>query len=172
MAVFLEVVRLTWRYAPDYAESLARGVFSETNDPAQQRVARTWSGWFGMRKGGQTYVDDVLTMLESVDRDVSEFGSIPTSVIVELATQRPDALPWVIEAALADASPGSAVEVDTFAAVAKVLLERFPADERGPRLRDEVLRIAADLDARNGNTVQSTMIGQRWFPALAAADQS
>lgn len=171
MAVFLEVVRLTWQYAPDYAESLAGRVLSETNDPAQRRVAQAWAGWFGMRKGGQTHVDDVLTMLESVDRDVSEFGSIPTSVIVELATQRPDALPWVIEAALADASPGAAVEVDTFAAVAKVLLERFPADERGPRLRDEVLRIAADLDARNGNTVQSTMIGQRWFPALASTDQ-
>lgn len=172
MAVFLEVVRLTWQYAPDYAESLAKGVFSETNDPAQQRAARAWVGWFGMRKGTQTHVDDVLTMLESVDRDVSEFGSVPASVLVELATQRPDALPWVIEAALADASPGAAVEVETFAAVAKVLLERFPADERGPRLRDEALRIAADLDARNGNTAQSTMMRQRWFPALTSTDQS
>lgn len=63
-----------------------------------------------------------------------------------------------------DTTPGEPTHLDTVAGAARVLLENVPADDRGPRLREDAREIAAALDRRNGNGVQSELLRERFFP--------
>ena len=108
-------------------------------------------------------------MLEDLYREMDEFGPIPASILLDVATERPDELPWIIESVVNDMTPGLGTDLDSLASVSKLLLERFPEDERGPQMRDEALRIVKGLDARNGNTFQSDAVRQRWGHALSAS---
>lgn len=165
--VCLELVRLIWPYAPDYAESLVSWVLSATHEETHLRAATAWAGWFARRRGGDSRVDTVLQMLDSVDRDLSNYGSVPVAVLLELATERPDALPWVIDVAIADLVPGTGFDMETLATLATILLERDPEDPRGAQMREEALRTVAALDARNENTFQTDAFRQRWNLAAA-----
>ncbi|MGO1544237.1 MAG: hypothetical protein ACTHXA_07830 [Gulosibacter sp.] len=162
--VCLNLVRMVWPYDAAYAESMANWVLTESPDPALQRPALAWTSWFAKRLRGESRADEVITALESVDREIEDFGAVPNSVLVEAVADRPDALPWIIDAMLRDTVPGEDPDYDTFAAIGKVLLERNPEDARGPQLRDLALQIAGELDARDGNTFQSSIVRQRWFP--------
>lgn len=160
--IALSTVRLVWPYSSEYARGLAEWVLNETNDPEHQRNAFTWVGWFDLRNGGDARADTVIEMFESVDGDVNEFGSVPNSVLLDVVATRRDALPWVLEAVLENSDAGVAPELDTWAVAGKLLLERNPEDARGLELRDLALRIVGELDARNGNTFQSTILQQRF----------
>ncbi|WP_299301515.1 hypothetical protein [uncultured Brachybacterium sp.] len=105
-----------------------------------------------------------VAQLERVDRDLEEFGDLPRSVLLAVAAQVPAALGWVVDAALAGTTPGDPTHLDTFVGAARVLLENVPADERGPRLREDAREIAAALDRRNGNAAQSELLRERFFP--------
>ncbi|KAB1643913.1 hypothetical protein [Gulosibacter chungangensis] len=164
--ICLETVRVIWPYAPDYAESLVEWVRSTTSDEAHRRAATAWAGWFARRRGGDSGVDTVLQMLESVDRDADEFGSVPEAILLELGTERPDELPWLIDSVVENLVPGAGYDLENIASLATILLEHAPEDPRGPQLREDALRIVAELDARNGNTFHSDMLRQRWSGLL------
>jgi hypothetical protein len=85
-------------------------------------------------------------------------------MVLEVASHDPEARGWVVDAALANTTPGDPTHLDTFAGAARVLLDHAPADERGPRLREDARGIAAALDRRNGSTVQSELLRARFFP--------
>lgn len=163
--VQLDLARILSPVDAGAVPGLVAGVLRASNDPSQQRVALTWSVW--ARQEGEVADDAVaavIAQLEEVDRDFEAFGDLPRSVVLEIAARIPEAREWVLDAALADTKPGDPTHLDTFAGAARVLLEHAPADERGPRLRDQVREMAAALDRRNGSTVQSELLRTRFFP--------
>lgn len=164
--VHLDLARILAPVGADAVPGLVAGVLDASNDPAQQRAALTWSVWASLQEGkpvGEAAAA-VVAQLEEVDRDLEEFGDLPTSVVLEVAAQVPGALGCVVDAALADTTAGEPTHLDTFAGAARVLLAHVPTDERGPRLREDAREIAAALDRRNGNTVQSGLLRERFFP--------
>ncbi|MEE1618660.1 hypothetical protein [Brachybacterium sp. J153] len=164
--VHLDLARILAPVDPGAIPEIAGGVLNRSHDPAQQRPAHAWLTWSALRAGrsAEEYVAAVIAQLETVDRDLEEFGDLPRSVLLEVASHDPRARGWVLEVALADATPGDPTHLDTFAGAARLLLDHAPADERGPRLREDALRIAAALDRRNGSTVQSALLRKRFFP--------
>lgn len=164
--VHLDLARILAPVDPGAVPGLVDGVLNRSHDPAQQRPAYAWLTWSALRAGrpAEDYVAAVLDQLERVDREFEEFGDLPRSVVLEVASRAPGARGWVVDAALADTTPGDPTHLDTFAGAARVLLEHAPADERGPALREDARRIAADLDRRNGSTVQSEQLRERFFP--------
>ena len=164
--VRLDFARILAPVGAGAVPGIVGGVLEASNDPAQQRSALTWSVWAALREGkvAEEAAAAVVAQLEEVDRDLEEFGDVPRSVLLEVAAEVPGALSWVVEAALADTTPGEPTHLDTFAGAARVLLDHAPADERGPRLREDAREIAAALDRRNGNAVQSELLRERFFP--------
>ena len=164
--VRLDFARILAPVGAGAVPGIVGGVLEASNDPAQQRSALAWSVWAALREGevAEEAAAVVVAQLEEVDRDLEEFGDVPRSVLLEVAAEVPGALSWVVEAALADTTPGEPTHLDTFAGAARVLLDHAPADERGPRLREDAREIAAALDRRNGNSVQSELLRERFFP--------
>lgn len=164
--VQLDLARILAPVDPGAVPGLVTGVLRASNDPAQERAAFAWRVWAVLREGepAEELAASVIAQLDEVDRDVEEFGDLPRSVVLEVATQVPGALEGVVDAALADASPGDPTHLDTFAGAARVLLDHAPADERGPRLREDAREIAEALDGRNRNAVQSELLRERFFP--------
>jgi hypothetical protein len=157
----LQLVRLAEPYAPQYAATLARAVFDETTNPEQQRAALAWTAWF--LRGEQDISRDVLDELESIDRDVESFGNVPGWVLLESLLQHPEARSWAIDAVESNIDNGVKEELATYAVIARALGGYQIDPERADSLRAEVLSIASELDARNGNTYQSTMLRGRWL---------
>lgn len=164
--VRLDLARILAPMGAGAVPGLVAGVLDASNDPAQRRAALTWSVWVALQEGevADDAVAAVIVQLEEVDRDLEEFGDLPRSVVLEIAARIPEVRGWVIDAALADTSPEDPTQLDTFAGAARLLLEHAPADERGPRLRDDAREIAEALDRRNGNAVQSELLRERFFP--------
>lgn len=164
--VHLDLARILAPVDAGAVPGLVAGVLEASNDPAQRRAALTWSVWAALREGKPVgeLATAVIAQLEEVDRDLEEFGDLPRSVVLEVAAQVPGALGGVVDAVLADTTPGEPAHLDTFAGAARVLLDHAPADERGPRLREDAREIAAALDRRNGNAVQSELLSTRFFP--------
>ncbi|ATG56236.1 hypothetical protein CFK41_16720 [Brachybacterium ginsengisoli] len=164
--VQLDLARILAPVDASAVPGLVAGVLRASNDPAQQRAALAWTVWGALQEGegADDAVAAVIAQLEAVDRDLEEFGDLPRSVVLEVAARIPEARGWVLDAALADTTPGDPTHLDTFAGAARLLLEHAPADERGPRLREDARRIAAALDRRNGNAVQSERLRTRFFP--------
>lgn len=164
--VLLDLARILSPVDASAVPGLVAGVLRASNDPAQQRAALAWSVWAALQEGevADDAVAAVIAQLEEVDRDFEEFGDLPRSVLLAVAAQIPEARGWVLEAALADTTPGDPTHLDTFAGAARALLEHVQADERGPRLREDAREMAAALDRRNGNAVQSELLRERFFP--------
>lgn len=166
--VLLDLARILSPGDAGAVPGLMVGVLRDSNDPAQQRAALAWSVWAALQEG--EVADDaaaaVVAQLEEVDRDLDEFGDLPRSVVLQVAARLPEARERVLDAALADTTPGDPTHLDTFAGAARLLLEQAPADERGPRLRDQARAMAAALDRRNGSTVQSELLRTRFFRAV------
>lgn len=164
--VQLDLARILAPMDPGAVPGLVTGVLRASNDPAQQRAAFAWRVWAGLLEGepAEGFADAVVAQLEEVDRDLEDFGDLPRSVVLEAASQVPGAWAWAVDAALADMTPGDPTHLDTFAGAARVLLEHAPADERGPRLREDARQIVEALDRRNGSTVQSELMRERFFP--------
>ncbi|MEE1650236.1 hypothetical protein V1260_05470 [Brachybacterium sp. J144] len=164
--VHLDVARILAPVDPGVVPDLVDPVLNTSHDPAQQRPAYAWLTWAALRAGrpAEGHVAAVLDQLERVDREFEEFGDLPRSVVLEVASRAPAARGWVVDAALADTTPGDPTHLDTFAGAARLLLDHAPEDERGPRLREDALRIAAALDRRNGSEVQSALLRERFFP--------
>jgi hypothetical protein len=164
--VHLDLARILAPVDPGAVAGLVAGVLRASHDPAQRRAALTWSIWDALREGDPAgeAAAAVIAQLEEVDRDLEEFGDVPRSMVLEVASHDPEARGWVVDAALANTTPGDPTHLDTFAGAARVLLDHAPADERGPRLREDARGIAAALDRRNGSTVQSELLRARFFP--------
>ncbi|MGP9613711.1 hypothetical protein ACT3TE_10695 [Brachybacterium sp. AOP42-B2-9] len=164
--VLLDLARILAPVDATAVPGIVAGVLRASNDPAQQRAALAWTVWGALQEGevADDAVAAVIAQLEEVDRDLEEFGDVPGSVLLEVAARVPGVLGWLLDAALADAAPGDPNHLDTAAGAARVLLDHAPADERGPRLRDDAREIAEALDRRNGNAVQSERLRERFFP--------
>ena len=163
--VRLDLARILAPVDAGAVPGLVSGVLDASNDPAQRRAALTWRVWVALReaKPAGEFAAAVVAQLEEVDRDLEEFGDLPRSVLLAVAAEVPGTLGWVVDAALADTAPGEPTHLDTFAGAARVLLENVPADQRGPRLREDAREIAAALDRRNGNAVQSELLSGKFF---------
>ena len=164
--VQLDLARILAPVDASAVPGLVEGVLRASNDPAQQRAALAWTVWAALQEGegADDAIAAVIAQLEEVDRDFEEFGDLPRSVVLEIAARIPEVRGWAIDAALADTSPGDPTHLDTFGGAARLLLEHAPADERGPQLREDARQIAAALDQRNGNTVQSERLRTMFFP--------
>ncbi|UQN15234.1 hypothetical protein [Gulosibacter sp. ACHW.36C] len=162
--LLLQAAGLVAPFSPDYTAALASQVLDETHDAEHRRAALAWVAWRELQDGRAERVPEVVASIEEIDRDLSEFGSVPDSVLVQLAETDPDELAWVVEAALDNVDyEGAPVDIDIFATAAHFLLTHRPDDPRGPQFRDEAQRIAAELDARNGNSFQSWRLHTQWL---------
>lgn len=167
-AIDLAVVRMASRYATNFAGQLAQWI-AETGDLEQRRAATAWLCWLRNVSGDRGGAAELLALLDSVDRDLEEFGVLPHWVLLEGAAGGGD-IAWLIDAVLADSDPDSGGDLSVTAAAGSALLALAPEDERGPRLRSSALRIAARLDERNGNSYWSDLVRDRWFPGHTGED--
>lgn len=162
-AVELEIIRLSARYAPQFATAVATRV-ADTGDAEQVRAANAWLCWFGARQGDPRAAPALAHLLASVEGDVTEFGPLPGWVLLEgLAAQDADLGP-VIDAVLEEADTGSPSDLLVFAAAGSALLELGTGDPRGAELRAKSIHVTRQLDARNGNRFWSEWIRDRWYP--------
>ena len=80
-AVELEIIRLSARYAPQFATAVATRV-ADTGDAEQVRAANAWLCWFGARQGDPRAAPALAHLLASVEGDVTEFGPLPGWVLL------------------------------------------------------------------------------------------
>ncbi|WP_193128632.1 hypothetical protein [Gulosibacter sediminis] len=162
--LMLQAAGLVAPFSPDYAAELASQVLAETHDAEHRRAALAWVAWHELLDGRTDRVSEVVAGIEEVERDLSEFGSVPASVLVQLAETNPDELAWIVDAALDIVDyEGAPVDIDIYATAAHFLLTHRPDDPRGPKFRADAQRIADALDARNGNRFQGWRLHTQWL---------
>ncbi|PPF46968.1 hypothetical protein C5B85_01430 [Pseudoclavibacter sp. AY1F1] len=171
VAVELEIVRLSARYAPQFAIAVATRV-ADTGAAEQVRAANAWLCWFGAQQGDVRAAPALAHLLATVDGDVTEFGPLPSWVLLEGLAAPGAELGPVIDAALEEADTGSASDLLVFAAAGSALLAQGKGDPRGPELREKVIQITEGLASRNGDRFWSEWIRDRWYPGDQAFEVS
>lgn len=157
----LSVLPYVSPYDPAFVHHQARQVLAESANPQQQRMAQAWLAWLELRSGSDgdgAEQQQARDLLRQVDGDVNEYDAVCLPVLVSIARRDDGLLGRLVEAMLGEEDDYLPTDDQLLGALAVALALRDPEDPRAAGYRQRVKTLAAERDARNGNTTQSQLI--------------